>query len=386
MSQICTKQNFAFISYNHRDVKWAKWMRRKLEWYRLPSDIHNEFEESRYIRPVFRDRDELNSGVLSEELRQRLMNSKYLIVICSPNSAQSEWVSDEVKTFLEMGRKEYIIPFIVDGVPQYYANAKTCERPLLGECFPKALRVWNTAYPHESLLGIAIKDDGETNRQKAFIRVVSRMLGVAFDSLWQRHKREIRTIVTCISTLVAIVLILAYWFVTPVKLCITIKDDTSSLPEMEYGTLLIDGKEYSVFHPDTTIEVGHLPGYYRMQCIDVSFHADRYYEDENQNLKISFGLSQIETLYLHRDSTFATFAGYVSSLEKDGRITPISDAVVSIANISTLTDSQGYFSMTFPLSQQSTTKHISIHKEGYCKYEREDEVPSKELKFLLTKK
>lgn len=386
MNRECTKQNFAFISYNHRDVKWAKWMRRKLEWYRLPSDIHNEFEESRYIRPVFRDRDELNSGVLSEELRQRLMNSKYLIVICSPHSAQSEWVSDEVKTFLEMGRKEYIIPFIVDGVPQYYANVKTCERPLLGECFPKALRIWNTAYPNESLLGIAIKDDGETNRQKAFIRVVSRMLGVAFDSLWQRHKREVRTIVTSICALVAITLFLAYWFVLPVKLSLTIKDEISSLPGLEHGTLFLDGKEYTVVHPDTTIEVGHLPGYYRMQCINVSFHADKFYEDEKLNLKISPGLLQKETLYLHRDSTFAIFAGLVSSLENDGCIIPISNAEVSIANISTLTDSQGYFSITFPLSEQSITKHISIYKEGYYKFDRKDEVPSKELKFLLTKK
>ena len=80
---------FAFISYNHKDVKWAKWLRRKLEWYRLPAEIHNEIEDSRYIRPVFRDRDELDSGLLKEELRTRLEHSKFLIVICSPRATQS---------------------------------------------------------------------------------------------------------------------------------------------------------------------------------------------------------------------------------------------------------------------------------------------------------
>ena len=60
-------QNFVFISYNHKDVKWAQWLQKKLEWYRLPTEAHNEFSDSRYIRPVFRDRDNLTleQGVLN---------------------------------------------------------------------------------------------------------------------------------------------------------------------------------------------------------------------------------------------------------------------------------------------------------------------------------
>ena len=148
MTQI-TKQNFAFISYNHKDVKWAKWLRRRLEWYRLPSEIHNECEDSRYIRPVFRDREELDSGVLGNELTKRLESSKYLIVVCSPNSAKSQWVSDEVQAFIDMGKLEYIIPFIVDGDPKCYNDAVECERPLMGECFPLALRIWNTEHSRD---------------------------------------------------------------------------------------------------------------------------------------------------------------------------------------------------------------------------------------------
>ena len=33
-----TPSNFVFISYSHKDVKWAKWLQRKLEWYRLPTE------------------------------------------------------------------------------------------------------------------------------------------------------------------------------------------------------------------------------------------------------------------------------------------------------------------------------------------------------------
>lgn len=81
------KQNFAFISYNHKDVKHAKWLQNKLESYKLPTEIHNEFDDSRFIRPVFRDQTDLNTGVLSNVLRDQLEASRYLIVICSPNSA-----------------------------------------------------------------------------------------------------------------------------------------------------------------------------------------------------------------------------------------------------------------------------------------------------------
>ena len=379
------KQNFAFISYNHKDVKWAKWLRRKLEWYRLPSEIHNEFEDSRYIRPVFRDRDELDSGVLGEELRQRLENSKFLIVICSPNSAQSEWVSDEVRAFIEMGRLEYIIPFIIDGFPQTYVDAAACEQPLMGECFPKSLRLWNTTHVKDSLLGISVTDDGETNKQKSFIRIVSRLLGVSFDTLWQRHKREMRKLISVMCTVSLVMLAICYWFMIPVKLSVLIKDEKSSLPGMEYGVLKVDGNEYSITHPDTTVEVENLPGYYRTKGIDVTFHANRYYKDTRLRIIVPPGLSSKKTLYLQRDSTFATFAGQVFCETYNGELALIADAKVEIAGKSTITDSNGRFCVTFPVSEQSLTKSIVISKEGYKSVRREDEVPSKELKYILRK-
>lgn len=373
------KQNFAFISYNHRDVRWAKWLRRKLEWYRLPSEIHNEFEDSRYIRPVFRDRDELDTGILGNELRQRLENSKYLIVICSPNSAQSAWVSDEVQAFIDMGRLEYIIPFIIDGEPQSYADGKACERPLLGECFPKALRQWNTEHPQESLLGIAVNDDGEKNRQKAFVRVVSRMLGVSFDTLWRRHKREVRTIVIAICVSVAITLAIVYWFMMPVKLTVTIKDEPCHLPGMEHGVLTVDGKEFSVTHPDTTIEVGNLPGYYRLKNINVKFEANRYYSQENLTRKVTYRMSQQEVIQIHRDSTFAVFGGQVFSAD----FQPIKDARVTIEGKTVTTDGEGKFCITFPVDQQSESKRISIEKDGHKAIIRDDECPSTNLQYLM---
>lgn len=360
------KQNFAFISYNHQDVKWAKWLRRKLEWYRLPSEIHNEFEDSRYIRPVFRDRDELNAGVLNDELRRRLEASRFLIVICSPHTASSKWVSDEVQAFIDMGRLEYIIPFIVEGVET---------------SFPASLKIWNEEHPDRVLLGIAVTDDGETNKQKAFIRLVSRMLDVEFDTLWKRHLREVRTVATVAASVCVVLLALAYWFMIPVQMRITVADEKCNLPGMENGVLMVDGEEYSISRPDTLVIVSALPGYYRLKSAEVLFKANRFYQPEALTVAITAGLSQSYTLQLHRDSTFAVFAGTV----KDDDLEPIDSVKVVVGNRETITDKDGHFYLSFPVDEQTETKHIRLSCKGYKDISREDECPGTSLKYIMHK-
>lgn len=376
-------RNFVFISYNHKDVKWAQWLQKKLEWYRLPAEAHNELSDSRYIRPVFRDRDTLTSGVLNDELHNHLEASKYLVVLCSPNSAQSEWVSDEIKAFMEMGRLDRIVPFIIDGNPKDYSHADI-KQPLMGECFPLALRQWNTEHPDKNLLGIAITDDGKTDRQKAFIRLVAHLLGIGFDTLWQRHKRYIHHLIASLAVFAVIVLALIYWFMIPVKVSITIKDEHCKLPGMEHGILNVNGSEYSLSQPDTMIEINTLPGYYRLRDIPMSFHADRFYLDKEELLKIGMGISQHVTLQLHRDSTFAIFAGIIYDGDfEDFDRHPIEGAKISVGTYETFSDINGRFSIDIPLVEQEEDKSVIIQKEGYQLYQREDETPNKELRYLL---
>ena len=108
------KDYFAFISYKREDEKWAIWLQHKLEHYHLPTSVRKENPSlPQSIRPVFKDTSELAAGVLADEIYEALDNSKYLIVICSPRAAQSKWVGKEVQTFIDMGRSDKIIPFIM---------------------------------------------------------------------------------------------------------------------------------------------------------------------------------------------------------------------------------------------------------------------------------
>lgn len=379
------KKNFVFISYNHKDVKWAQWLQKKLEWYRLPTEIHNEFSDSRYIRPVFRDRDTLTSGVLNDALRNNLEASQYLVVLCSPNSARSEWVSDEVKAFIEMGRLEQIVPFIVEGTPQDYSHSDI-KQPLMGECFPLALRQWNTEHPDKNLLGIAVTDDGKTDREKAFVRLVAHLLGLEFDTLWQRHRRFIRRLSISLAALAAVALALVYWFMIPVRVSVSIKDEPSQLPGMERGVLMVCGSEYSVDGPDTTLVLSDLPGYYRMRTTPLHFSADRFYQEESVPLRIGPGLSQKVTLQLHRDASFAIFAGFVYDGDHDDYSAfPVEGATVEVGSFQTTTDAQGAFRLEIPLADQREVLPINIQKQGYQRVERDEECPDLGLRYLLHK-
>lgn len=194
---------FAFISYKREDENWAKWLQYKLEHYRIPIKVRKENPQlPQAIRPVFKDNSELAAGVLEEEIHEALVNSKYLIVICSPRAAQSKWVGKEVQAFIDMGRSEKIIPFIIGGTPYSIVPEE--------ECFPMALL---NLPKEQELLGVNINEMG---RDVAAVKVVARMFNLKFDTLWQRHvryERKKRIIIgTLISTLLIISIIVGYIF------------------------------------------------------------------------------------------------------------------------------------------------------------------------------
>ena len=100
----------AFISYSHKDEKWASWLHKALETYRVPKYLvgketpHGQVPDK--LGKVFRDREELSSShSLGTELTQALEDSACQIVICSPNASKSHWTNEEVKAYKRLGRE-----------------------------------------------------------------------------------------------------------------------------------------------------------------------------------------------------------------------------------------------------------------------------------------
>lgn len=172
------KEYYAFISYKREDEKWAKWLQDKLEHYKFPTNLNGRTDLPKNIRPTFRDVTDLNPGLLAEEINNALRNSQWLIVVCSPRSAKSPWVCKEAQTFIDLGRADHIIPFVIEGKP-FSDDIST-------ECYPEALLNLTGS---KELLAANINEMG---RDAAAIKVVARMFNLKFDTLWQRYRREER--------------------------------------------------------------------------------------------------------------------------------------------------------------------------------------------------
>ena len=195
----------AFISYSHRDKAWADWLHRSLETYRVPSRLvgtttaHGTIP--RRLNPIFRDREDLSSAPeLGSKINAALAQSENLIVICSPASAASRWVNDEVLAYQRMGRGDRIFCLIVAGEP----NATDLSGRAAEECFCPALRFQldaNGQPTNERTEPIAADArPGKDGKPNARLKLIAGMLDVGFDALVHREAQRRRRRMLAITT------------------------------------------------------------------------------------------------------------------------------------------------------------------------------------------
>lgn len=175
----------AFISYSHQDASWGRWLQRVLEGYRVPRRLVGKEGEFGAIpprlTPVFRDREDLSSAAdLSGSIKQELTQAETLIVICSPSSAQSRWVNEEIRYFQSLGRGDRIYALITDGEPASGDPSNNC--------FPPALVVNEDGSEREPLAADLRKwGDG---RLLAKLKLISGILGIRLDELRRRDMQR----------------------------------------------------------------------------------------------------------------------------------------------------------------------------------------------------
>lgn len=110
----------AFISYRHadKDIYIASTLQRKLESFKLPKSLQEKGHGKTRIERVFRDQDELPLAAnLSDPINEALVNSGFLLVICTPRLQESEWCRKEIETFLSLHGREHILLILAEGEP-----------------------------------------------------------------------------------------------------------------------------------------------------------------------------------------------------------------------------------------------------------------------------
>ena len=124
--------NYAFISYSHSDKTIAKALQRKLEAYRLPTAICKKHGGlPRTMKPIFRDETDLAGNRVQGSLDKELNDSRYLIVICSPKSARSSYVNDELPPLWPRGGRITSSPTSLRVLP-FPVEKPSVFRPLCG--------------------------------------------------------------------------------------------------------------------------------------------------------------------------------------------------------------------------------------------------------------
>jgi tetratricopeptide (TPR) repeat protein len=194
----------AFISYSHRDKAVTQWLHHALETYRIPKALIGK--ETRIgpvparLTPIFRDRDELPaSGDLGRELRAALENSMFLVVICSPASAKSMWVNEEIKSFKKLHGEDRVLALVVGGEP-YASNGANPDQ----ECFPHSLRY--TLGPDGEISDIPAEPiaadarEGADGKRLAKMKLVAGLTGARLDELVQRETQRRLRRLAMIST------------------------------------------------------------------------------------------------------------------------------------------------------------------------------------------
>lgn len=176
-----------FISYSQKDKKWAKRIHRALEAYRLPTGLPPELAQGKRLGRFFRDDDELaGAPSLSDALESSLDSAATLIVVCSPNSARSKWVDAEIRRFKSRGSSARVLAVIVEGKPDSPDPEVMCFPPSLLRRVDENGDL--TEEPDEPLAPDANKEPFN----RLITRLVAGLLGLEFDTLWQRAQRRRR--------------------------------------------------------------------------------------------------------------------------------------------------------------------------------------------------
>lgn len=353
---------YAFVSYRSSDEKWAKWLQEKIEGYRLPTTIQHEntdLPKSR-LRPCFRYHTDIQPNELKTELRNKLEQSKYLLVICSPRSAQSPWVGAEIDTFVELGRRDRIIPVIVEGRPYSDDPATECYNPSLLKHFPHS----DDINQDREILGVNIHEEGSGSaymkRERAVMQVVSRMLNVSFDRIWQRQKRRIirRTIFFVIGALLVLASLIAVWIMNqPFDSRVMLYESSpavEALPPMHNAvvTLTLPDEERTdtICSFDEEVLFRYLPARLKNQEVAVHVEAPDYLP-----LDTIVMLNNTLSLPLARDPQ--VYGSLSAVVLVNGNIAP--SKRIMVENFDITTDAAGRFTLFIPLEQQKKSYFIT---------------------------
>lgn len=276
-------------------------------------------------------------------------------MICSPDSARSEWVGKEIAYFHELGRDNSIHFFIVDGIPNSGDAATECFNPVI-----KSLGL-------PEILGVNIHEKiyrwPWLNRQRAYIQLISKLLGVEFDSLWRRQCRRLiaRAVAWTTGILAVAVSMFFIWSQNqPFDATVQLEEASvhnTELPPMRDAvvTMLLENETRT----DTIEAEGqsavfrNIPHKYMDKPACITFSCPDFLR-----IDTVINLSRTNVLKIRRDTN--VYGNIQTSLYDFMHDAPVADADVIIGQWATKSDRDGNVRMSIPLERQQPKYIIRV--------------------------
>lgn len=353
---------FAFVSFQSSDAQEAIRLQHAIERYRLPAVLcKNDSSVPRYIKPLYCYLNDMHAGEeLMMELKARMEQSHYLIVVCSPRAAKSAYINSGIDYFISLGRRDCIIPIIVDGIP-YSNNPDT-------ECFPDALKrhfpKHSDPLQDHSILGINIHEAGIGSHRQAYDRamlmVVARILQLDFDGLLLRdqQRRRRRTILwTCLSLLMMAAIGLTWFYSQTVDVSVRVEEATphnAFLPPCSDIAMCMylenEQKTDTLATVDDTAVLTNIPPRYIGREVRMTLTAKDFLP-----LDTTLVLQKVVTLPIHRDPTIY---GHVHFHLID--LPHPENARITIADYQVQADANGLVELDIPITDQQQKYVVTI--------------------------
>ncbi len=183
---VMDKKYFAFISYSRKDKVAAEWLQKGMEHFRYPREsvvVSKCPPHKKFVRPIFLDKNELevSSVRFKEDIEYSLRSSKYLVILCTKNSAHSPWVNAELEYFLKTHNSDLslVLPIIAD-------------EGEINEVFGGFFTPYRERFLQRNLPDMRIQE-GETKKvswNMALSKALSYLLGVSITQIHDRFKQE----------------------------------------------------------------------------------------------------------------------------------------------------------------------------------------------------
>lgn len=183
------------------DMTIAARLQAILEGYRTPRALVRKGAPP-HIGQVYRHAGEAPGiGQISPDVREALLRSRFLIVVCSPRTPGSAWINAEIEAFRAGGRGDHALALLIEGEPSEAFPRAICEvrRTLTDAAGVEYEEVQEVEPLAADVRAPSLQRSLRLLRTES-LRLLAPLLGYAFDDLRQRQReRQVRRAVQIAS-------------------------------------------------------------------------------------------------------------------------------------------------------------------------------------------